>query len=115
VIATYLDHTQWPSPISIPDLTDWKSTYGENIAGIALDNGDGTYAAQLTIYKAGRFRLNIRVNTLDIKNSPFKTIEVSPTNVYGPTSIQKGIPAAMVAGTDYTFQVQGRDFYSNNI
>jgi hypothetical protein len=23
VMATYLDHTQWPSPISIPDLTDW--------------------------------------------------------------------------------------------
>lgn len=87
IMATYLDHDQYPSPIGIADLTDWQSTYGQNIAGIALDNGDGTYAAQITIYKAGRFTLNIRVNTLDIKNSPFRTIEVSPTNVYGPSCI----------------------------
>lgn len=115
ILASYLDHDDWPSPISIPDLNDWQSIYGSNIQGIALDQGDGTYEAQLTIYKAGSFTLNVRVNSLDLEDSPFTPIEVSPTNLYAPSCITLGIPDTMIAGTEYSLKIQGRDFYSNNL
>lgn len=40
---------------------------------------------------------------------------VAPTQIYGPNCVSLGIPASMVAGVEYTFEIQGRDFYENNI
>ena len=42
ILATYVNHNEWPSPISIADSTDWQAVYGSDIAGIASDNNDGT-------------------------------------------------------------------------
>lgn len=42
IMAQYEDHDDWPSPIGIPDAADWQAVYGTNIAGIAIDNNDGT-------------------------------------------------------------------------
>jgi hypothetical protein len=31
IIATYINHNNWTSVISVPDLTNWQSTYGKDI------------------------------------------------------------------------------------
>jgi hypothetical protein len=105
IMATYLDHNDWPSPIGIADFTNWQQIFGQNIAGIALDESTGLYSCQITIYKAGKFTLNVKANTLDVKDSAYPTITVEPTNIYAPACVSLGIPATMVAGTTYTFQV----------
>ena len=50
-----------------------------------------------------------------IKDSPFQPLKVSPTNLYGPNCVTVGIPTTTFAGTEYTFKIQARDFYQNNI
>ena len=42
IMANYVNHDEWPSAISIPDAADWQAVYGTNIAGIAIENNDGT-------------------------------------------------------------------------
>lgn len=103
IMADYVDHTDWPSPISIPDAADWQAIYGTNIAGIAIDNNDGTMTGQVTIYRAGTFTLNIRVNSIQISNSPHSQLLVRPTYLYAPFSVPLGIPETMTAGTPYSF------------
>ena len=111
IMADYDNHDDWPSPISISDAQDWQSIYGTNIAGIAIDNNDGTMTGQVTIYRAGIFTLTIRVNGIHIDGSPHAPLSVSPTHLYAPFCEPLGIPSTMTAGETYTFQIQGRDFY----
>ena len=111
ITAIYVDHDSWPSPIAIDDAADWQSTYGTNIAGIAIDNNDGSYAGQITIYRAGEFYIDVKINSSHIAGSPYSPLLVAPTNIYAPYCVPKGIPETMIAGTEYTFQIQGRDFY----
>jgi hypothetical protein len=40
---------------------------------------------------------------------------VAPTTVYALNCVALSVPASIIAGTQYTFQIQGRDFYSNNL
>lgn len=115
ILATYLDNSDWPSPIGIPDLANWAAIFGKNIAGIASTKGDGTYTCQLTIFRAGSFTLNVKVNGLDVRNSPWNVLEVRPTTLYAPSCVPLDIPTTMIAGTQYQFTIQGRDFYSNNV
>lgn len=42
IMVNYVNHNEWPSPISIPDLSDWQAVLGSDITGIATDNNDGT-------------------------------------------------------------------------
>lgn len=43
IMAEYVNHNSWGSPIGIPDISNWIEIYGQDIAGIAEDNNDGTY------------------------------------------------------------------------
>lgn len=43
ILAEYVNNLDWPSPIGIPDISNWVEIYGKNIAGIAETNKDGTY------------------------------------------------------------------------
>jgi hypothetical protein len=45
VLARYQDHNSWLSEINISDAQDWQAIYGTDIAGIAIDNKDGTFSA----------------------------------------------------------------------
>ncbi len=44
ILALYQDHDDWLSPIGIPDLYQWQRVYGTDTAGIATNNGDGSYS-----------------------------------------------------------------------
>jgi hypothetical protein len=43
ILAVYQNSDAWPSPIGIPDLLNWQWIYGQDIAGIASSNNDGSY------------------------------------------------------------------------
>jgi len=45
VIVRYQNHNSWLSPIGLPDASNWQAVYGTDIAGLAIDNSDGTYTA----------------------------------------------------------------------
>lgn len=115
VVARYQDHNSWLSPIAIPDAQNWQSIYGTDIAGLAVDNKDGTYTAQVTVYKAGKFIIDVKVNSIHVTGSPFDPLLISPSNLYGPACEPKGIPTTMVAGVAYSYQLQSRDFFQNNM
>lgn len=121
ILARYVEHTTlYSSPISVPDLPNWSFIYGKDISGIALDRFDGTYASQFTIYRAGTYALSIKVNEVDVKQSPYQMAEsdylyVTPSDLYAPNCIVKQVVLAYTAGTLSGFDVQGRDFYSNNL
>lgn len=87
-----------------------------DVVGLASDNHDSTYAAQLTIYRAGSYTLEVTINNQHVLSSPWSTLKVQPTDLYAPSCIVEPLSVAtsMVAGTQYTFLIQTRDFYSNN-
>lgn len=64
---------------------------------------DGTYQGQLTLYRAGTFTLSVKVNGQHVKDSPWSPVLVSPSDLYAPACVTKGIPVSMLAGTQYTF------------
>ena len=115
MLAVYENHDSWPSPIGIADSADWQATYGTDIAGIAIDSGDGSYACQLTLYRAGQFYIDVKISQVHVAGSPYSPLLVKPTNLYAPHCVALGVPETMVAGDQYTFDIQGRDFYQNNI
>jgi hypothetical protein len=71
ILAEYEDHSEWPSPIDIPDLYNWQALYGANIAGITTKNQDGSYQGQLTLYRAGTFQLYVKINRQHVIDSPW--------------------------------------------
>lgn len=115
ILAEYQDHTEWPSPIGIPDLQNWQALYGTNIAGVATNNKDGSYQGQLTLYRAGLYQLSVKINDQHVVDSPWTPVLVLPTNLYAPSCVPLGVPSLIEAGSQYTFQIQTRDFYSNNL
>ena len=115
VTADYDNHDNYPSPIGIVDLSNWQTTYGTSISGSAPDNNDGTMIGTLTILRAGTYTLTVLVDDVDVITSPFSYLEVEPYNLYAPSCVNQDIPTQMYAGYLYSFLVQGRDQYSNNI
>ena len=115
IMAYFQNANAFTSPISVADLTNWQQIYGLNIAGAVQGLGTGTYVGKVTIFKAGEFTLDVKINDIEMTGSPFSIFTVSPVEVYGPLSVPSGVPAIVVAGVTSTFQVQGRDFYSNNV
>jgi hypothetical protein len=121
--ATYTDHNDWLSPLpGVPDLYDWERIYGRDIAGLAIFNNrsnsepHSSYTAQLTIFRAGKYSLDIMINGKHVIASPqIDQTLVKPALLYAPACIVDGLPLTMVAGSSYTFQIQTRDFYSNNL
>lgn len=41
VVANYLNHDEWPSPIGVPDDLDWRSNYGVRleVSGVNINSG----------------------------------------------------------------------------
>lgn len=115
ILAEYVDHASWPSPIGVSDLTNWDQIFGQDIAGISVDAEDGTLAAQVTVFRAGNFILHVLINGLDVVGSPFTPLEITPSEIYGPSCIVDGLVSTSTAGAAITFNIQARDYYSNNI
>lgn len=117
ILAIYEDHSEWPSPIAIDDLYNWDQLFGVDVVGLASDNLDGTYHAQLTVYRAGSYSLEVTINDQHVQGSPWDALKVHPTGLYAPSCVVQplSIATSMVAGTQYTFLIQTRDFYSNNM
>ena len=114
IMAYFQNANSYTSPISVADLTNWQQINGVDIAGAVEDLGTGKYIGQVTIFKAGQFTLDVKINSIEMTGSPFSTFTVSPVEVYAPQSVPLGVPTTAVAGVTSTFQIQGRDFYSNN-
>ena len=115
VQAVYNNHDDWLSPIGVADLTNWQTTYGTSILGTAIDNNDGTMTGSVTIQRAGSYTLYIKVNGFDIIGSPHSPFKVKPSILFAPSCVPVDIPVTMHAGYDYSFLIQGRDNYHNNI
>ena len=115
VKADYVHHDDWPSPIGIADLVDWKTVYGTSISGTATDNNDGKMTGLVTISRAGTYTLSITVDSTHIIGSPHSPFEVRPNSLHAPHCVPVEIPETMYAGYDYSFIIQGRDEYHNNI
>lgn len=76
----YTNHNDWTSPLAVPDLNLWEQIYGRDLAGLAVfsnatsqtsDNTDPsealrTYDCQFTIYRAGIFSLEVKVNDVHV-------------------------------------------------
>ena len=114
ILAKYVDSTAFASPISAPDLTNWAALYGTDISGNYKDESNGKYTGQETIFRAGSFKLNVNIAGLAISGSPV-TLTVNPTTIYGSKCVAVGFNTAAVAGVAQSFQVQARDYYSNNV
>lgn len=118
ITASYVNHNSWLSVIGVSDFADWPSIYGLNVSGVAFyDNSTWpvTYKNQITVFRAGLFSLDVKVNRVHTIGSPItQQVFVAPAELYAPTCIVSGLPLNMVAGTEYTFLIQTRDFYSNN-
>lgn len=123
IYSTYVDHNEWLSPLTdVPDLYNWAKIYGRDMVGLAIFNNlsssepHSTYTSQLTIFRAGKYSLDIKINGAHVAQSPqTEQTLVKPALIYAPTCIVDGLPLLMVAGSSYTFRIQTRDFYSNNL
>ena len=118
--AAYIDNLAYPSPLGLPDITNWAQIYGKDIAGISMDNGDGTYTGQITIYRAGKFSLSIMIDDLHVAGSPYELPSsdyyyITSSDIYAPLCLVNGLVTTFSAGVTSTFYIQGRDFYANNI
>ena len=69
----------------------------------------------VTIKRAGSYTLCITVNGVNIIGSPHFPLNVKPVNIFVPSCVPVDIPETMYAGYDYSFLIQGRDEYHNNI
>jgi hypothetical protein len=69
----------------------------------------------VTIYRAGSYTLRIKVNGVDIIGSPHYPFKIKPANIFAPSCVPVDIPSKMYAGYSYSFLIQGRDEYHNNI
>jgi hypothetical protein len=55
------------------------------------------------------------VDGTDIEESPHSPFEVEPSSLHAPFCVPVEIPKTMYAGFAYSFLIQGRDEYHNNI
>ena len=115
IIAEYVS-TTYTSPIAIADYSNMAAEFGTDVAGIATDQDDGTYYCQVTIYRAASYNLYVQINNQDVDSSPFSNFfAVEPSDVYAPNCEMQTDPSTLVSGTAYSYNIQGRDFYHNNV
>lgn len=70
----------------------------------------------MTIYRAASYNLHVQINDQDVDSSPFGTFfDVQPSDVYAPNCELATEPSTLVSGTASTYNIQGRDFYHNNV
>lgn len=64
--------------------------------------------------KVGDYTLHIRINGLELVNSPYIYISSGPAaDISIPSSVVYDVPDMMFPGLPYSFQIQGRDQYLN--
>lgn len=114
IMAYFQDASAYDSPIGVADLDNWEEVLGYNIAGSVEDLGDGTYECLVTIMKAAEFTMEVNVNDVPLTGSPFSPLYVVPAEIYAPQCVGTA-PTSVVSGVTSSFQVQGRDYYSNNV
>lgn len=115
IFADFVDDSAYDSQIGVPDLVGWENIYGKNVAGAVQDNQDGTYEGQVTVFRAGEFSLSIELFGEEFLNSPFTPYLVTPSDLYAPNSVPVGFSANAAVNVESTFEIQGRDYYSNNV
>lgn len=115
VTAAYVHHDNYPSPIGISDLSGWQTTYGTTITGSASDTNNGKMSASISIQRAGTYSLTTSVDGIHVIGSPFAYLEVTPTTLHAPSCVAKDVPTEIMAGFTYSFNIQGRDRFSNNL
>lgn len=112
----YVNHDNYPSPIGIADLSNWTTLYGTRISTTAKEvDFDGTMQGKVTVKRAGTYTLTVQVDYVNVVGSPFSSLEVTPTSLDGFSCVTQSIDTQMYAGYDYSFLIQARDQYSNNI
>lgn len=119
VNAVYVNHSAYISPIGVGDLERWEDIWGKNITGELIEKPDhpGQYEAFISIFRAGMYAFHVRVFGEDILGFP-KNFDIAPNpSIYAPKSIISGLNTSepLVAGNPLTFQIQARDYYSNNL
>ncbi len=110
ILGTYVNHNTYLSPIGVPDLSNWDYVYGKDIKGLSIDNGDGTYSSQYTIYRAGTYALSIKVNYVDLQGSPYSQpssdyLYITPSDIYAPNCVVKQVVLTYTAGVTSTFKI----------
>lgn len=114
ILAKYQNSNAFGSPISAPDLANWQSIYGTDISGSYKDLSTGKYTGQITVFRGGAFSLSITINGVAITGMPVP-LTVYPAQINGAKCVPVGFINTAAAGAVQTFQIQARDFYSNNI
>ena len=105
VTADYVNHVNWVSPIRVADLANWSTTYGTSVSGSASDNNDGTMTGTVTLFKAATYRLSVKIDGVDILDSPYSSLEVEPGPLDATSSVADNVPELMYAGFDYDFDI----------
>ena len=115
VVADYVNHDNYPSPIGVADDPNWMTTYGVSITGTATDNNDGTMTASLNILRAGTYSVSVKVNEIHVTGSPFDFLEIEPASISAPNCVVSGMPESILAGSTGFFLIQARDEFQNNL
>ena len=71
--------------------------------------------ATFTVYRAGNYYIQTKVNNVHVIGSDFYQIDIIPDLIYGFNCVAINVPDKLQAGWDYSFEVQARDLYKNNI
>ena len=83
--------------------------------GTVADMDDGTLAAAVNVKKAATYRLWVKVDGVNVIGSPFDFLEIEPAPLDASMCMPDFFPELMYAAFDFTFKLQGRDEFGNNI
>lgn len=98
----------YTSPIGVDYPTDYTKTYGLNYSSYA----DGS-SISFTIPRAAVYSVSVKVNDASISSNTSMTI--TPSSISSANSVASYPSSTSIAGAAYTFKVQGRDLYYNNV
>jgi hypothetical protein len=88
------------------------SPNGEKIPVKVTDLKNGKYEADYTLYKAGDYKLNVKLNGKPIKQSPYK-IECKDSQKTEFCKIISNLPSEFMEGKNYKIRVQAFDEFGN--
>lgn len=103
------DNTQYASSLGVSQPSNWTSIYGLNYSGY-YDGNSITFV----VYRAGNYQGKIYINNSMLKNYPV-SIQVEPSSIYAPYCVAVFSSSQAIAGTQFTFNLQTRDMYYNNL
>ena len=101
VLAEYVNHDEWSSPIEVEDDETWLTTQGTSVLASLTDNNDGTISASLNIDHAADYTLSILVDNTNVINSPHTFLKIEPGAPHVPNFVPVEVPEEMNAGFRY--------------